>query len=280
MPEVAPQPAAPSAPPPAAPAPAAPVDKAEAVPGQPAPADSAPATAPDGQTPETPDQAEKRGTRRFDRKIDRLHRRAAEAEARAALFEKQLTEVRQQQAPPVDPAAPRLDQFDDVEKYAASKAKYESEKTLREHTTKQQSNAQKQQQALLVEDWEAKAERAAGKYDDFDEIVGELKPVNALTMAIMEAENAEDVAYYLGKNLKEAQRIAALPPVSQIREIGKIEAKLLAAPPKPKSPSKAPAPITPLTGATPVASDVPSETDDYPTWFKKRQKQVHGARRR
>ena len=39
----------------------------------------------------------------------------------------------------------------------------------------------------------------------------------------MEAENGDDIAHYLGKNPKEAHRIAQLHPRSQIREIGKLE---------------------------------------------------------
>ena len=96
---------------------------------------------------------------------------------------------------------------------------------------------------------------------------------------MMEADNADDIAYHLGSHPKEAQRIAALSPLSQIREIGKLEAKLLAEPAKPKAPSKAPAPITPLTGVAQVATEVPSEQDDMATWIKKRQKQVYGKRK-
>jgi hypothetical protein len=110
-------------------------------------------------------------------------------------------------------------------------------------------------------------------------VVGKIEPTSPLTVAIMKAENGHDIAYHLGKNLKEAQRIAALDPVSQIFELGRIAAKLSAEPEKPKMPSKAPAPITPLTGATPTAATAePSENDDTATWIKKRQKQVHGRR--
>jgi hypothetical protein len=240
----------------------------------------APAADPEGKKPDTDQDPEKqRGTRRFERRLDKAYRRAAEAEARAQLFETQLKEARAQSQPPADPSAPRLEQFDDVEKYAAAKAKYESEKVLREHSAKQQTESTKRHQAQLIESYEAKAARAEGKYEDYDDVVGDISPETPMGMAIMEADNAEDVAWFLGKNIKEAERIAKLPPLSQIREIGKIEAKLLADPPvKPKTPSKAPAPITPLKGAAPVTTDVPSEQDDMKTWFRKRQKQVHGKR--
>jgi hypothetical protein len=51
-----------------------------------------------------------------------------------------------------------------------------------------------------VTQWETKASRAEGKYEDFDDVVGELTPTTPFAMAIMEAENAEDVAYYLVAN--------------------------------------------------------------------------------
>jgi len=249
-------PATPSTPAPAAQAPA----PAEAVTGQ-KPAESAPA--PKGEEkPETPDQAEKRGRSRFERKIDRLHRRAAEAEARAELLEKQLNEHKPK---PADTGAPRLESFKDIEEYADAKAKYEADKALKEHSEKQKAETHKQMQSRLTEAWEGKAERALVKYDDFEEVVGEIQPTTPWAQALMEADNGEDIAYHLGKNLKEARRIAALPPLSQAREIGKLEAKLAAEPEKPKTHSKAPAPIAPLTGVSQVSSN-----DSDKEWFRKR----------
>ena len=258
-----------------------PVVPAEAVPtdGQTPPAGEAPATPQGAETPPTTDQDQEkqRSSRRFERRLDKAYRRAAEAQARAELAEKQLAEFRSKSSPS-DPGAPKLEDFKDIEEYAAAREKHASEKAVKELTSKQQAESRKQYETKLVEAWEAKAERGIAKYDDFDETVGELKPTSPWAVAVMDADNGEDIAHYLGKHLKEAERIASLSPASQIREIGKLEAKLAAEPPKPKTPSKAPAPITPLSGAAPVATDVPSEGDDYATWFKKRQKQVHGKR--
>jgi hypothetical protein len=270
-------PAAPVAPPAAPSAPTA-----ESVPTAQNTAEQAPASQPGSETkPDTDgdDPEKRRQSRRFERRLDKAYRREAEARARADLLERQIAEIRAQARPADDPGAPRLENFKDIEEYAAAKAKHESEKALKEHQAKQRTEAQKREQAELVEAWEAKAERASSKYDDYDEVVGEMKPDSAIAVAIMEAENGEDIAYYLGKNLKEAERIAKLNPRAQIREIGRLEEKLLANPPtKPKTPSKAPAPINPVTAAAPVVSDVPSEADDIGQWIRKRQKQVHGRR--
>jgi hypothetical protein len=58
-----------------------------------------------------------------------------------------------------------------------------------------------------------------------------------------------DLAYWLGSNPKEADRISRLSPLLQAREIGKIEAKLSFDPPKKKTTS-APEPIRPVGART------------------------------
>jgi hypothetical protein len=80
---------------------------------------------PDGDKPETltPEQEAKRKQSRFDRKIDKAYRRAAEAQARADLLEKELAKVRP--AATADTEAPTLEKHNyDPEAYAAAKAKY------------------------------------------------------------------------------------------------------------------------------------------------------------
>ncbi len=227
----------------------------------------------------TPEQAAKREGRRFERRLDKAYRKAADAQARADLLEKQLNEARQVTAPKPVEGEPKLADFDyDPEKYAAAKADFATKQKEKELSTKQQQEAQQQYRKKLIASYEEKVVRADSKYDDYDTVVGELQPNSPFVVAIMDAENSEDVAYYLGKHPKEAEKIAALPPYSQIREIGKLEAKLLAEAKKPIAPSKAPAPITPVTGASAPLSAEPSDNDDISVWIKKRQKQVHGKR--
>jgi hypothetical protein len=234
-------------------------------------------TAPEGDKPDevTPEQAAKREGRRFERKLDKAYKRAAEAQARAELLEKQLAEYRQPKAPEGEP---KLEQFDDIEKYATAKAEYAKVQAVKGFETTQRQQAQTQEQQRIATAWEAQTEKGADKYDDWTEVVGDVKPTSPWAIAMMDAENAADIAYHLGKNGEDFKRIATLNPVPQIREIGKLSAKLAATPEKPKVPSKAPAPINPLSGAAPTVTEGPSENDDTATWIKKRQKQVHGRR--
>jgi len=198
--------------------------------------------------PESPEQAEKRkGQARYDRKIKDAYRKEAEAKAENALLRRQLEELKPQ---PKDSGEPNIADFSDVEEYATAKAKHASDKALRTH---QDTISQKQQQEArqqVVTAWQERVAKADSKYEDFDEVVGDLQPNSPFTAAIMQAENGEDVAYYLGKNIGEAQKIAGLNPLAQAMAIGRLAAKLEAEPPKVHTPSKAPAPIKPIGGGS------------------------------
>ena len=216
------------------------------------------------------DQSESRDNRGRDRrKISRLYREAAEAKAERDLFKRQLEELKPKSS---DPGEPKLENFSDIEEFRKAVAKHSSDQAVKEYTAKQQTETQKQAQARLASEWEEKA--AKSKYEDFDEVVGEITPTTPWATALMHAENGDEIAYHLGKNIKDARRIAALPPVLQILEIGKLWATLAATPQTPKTPSRAPAPITPLSGTGSANTSEPSEADDMKTWLAKRNKQL------
>lgn len=94
-----------------------------------------------------------------------------------------------------------------------------------------------------------KVEDAKDKYDDYEQVAHgtHWHPTEAMVEAIKASEIAPDLAYHLGSNPKEAERISRLSPILQAKEIGRIEAKLAAEPPKPTKTSSAPAPIAPVT---------------------------------
>ncbi len=178
--------------------------------------------------------------------------------------------------PAAIPGEPKLADFDfDPEKYAQAKAEFAARQTEQKLTAKQQEAQQKQFRQQLTSGWEEKVDGAEDKYPDFAQIVGELTPDTPFTAAIFEADNGPDIAYYLGKHPKEAQRIAGLHPMSQIREIGKLEAKLALEPEKPKAPSKAPAPVATLSGTSPAEPKSISDPNlPFKEFLKMRNKQL------
>ena len=87
-----------------------------------------------------------------------------------------------------------------------------------------------------------------------------------------------EIAYHLGSNPKEAERIARLSPYLQAKEIGRIEAKLADAPPVKKT-SSAPAPIRPVT-ARASTSGVTDTTDPRSTQSMSTSEWIEAERKR
>ena len=140
---------------------------------------------------------------------------------------------------PVEGIAP--EQFETYEAYADALAERKAEELLARRETERQHHA-------LLETYHEREEAAREKYDDFEQVVynPELAITEPMARAIQASDIGPDVAYHLGANPKEAQRIARLDPILQAREIGMIEARLAAAPLVKKT-SNAPAPIAPVT---------------------------------
>ena len=136
---------------------------------------------------------------------------------------------------------PSAEQFESTEAYAEALAVQKAEQLLA------QREMQKQHTELL-EAYHDREEQARDKYQDFEQVA--YNPTLPITTVMADTIRASDVgpevAYYLGTNIKETERIARLPPILQAKEIGKIEAKLADNPPV-KRTTSAPAPITPVT---------------------------------
>lgn len=107
---------------------------------------------------------------------------------------------------------------------------------------------------------------------DFDDVVSNARlqrldtVSNAMVDFIADSEQSADLLYYLGKNIKESQRIAGLSSSKATRELVRIEAELAA---KPQRQTKAPPPITPITSNNSTSSKSPSDSDDIETWMRK-----------
>jgi hypothetical protein len=167
-----------------------------------------------------------------------------DAIVRKRLDREQRKWERQRAQPPVaeqPKQLPSAEQFESTEAYAEALADQKVEQRLA------QREAQKQQ-AELLEAYHDREEQAREKYDDFEQVAYNPKlPITAVMADTIRASDVgPDVAYYLGTNVKETERIARLPPILQAKEIGRIEAKLADNPPVKRSTS-APAPITPVT---------------------------------
>ena len=136
---------------------------------------------------------------------------------------------------------PPIEQFASPDDYADALAEKKAEELLARRE-------QARMQSEIIESYHDKEEEARVKYDDFEQVAynPKLPITDVMAQTIQSSEVGPDMAYYLGSNPKEADRISRLAPLQQAKELGKIEAKL-ADNPVVKKTSSAPAPIAPVT---------------------------------
>ena len=147
---------------------------------------------------------------------------------------------RSQQAPAPVVNLPPIDQFETVDAYAEARALQLIEQ-----------REQQREQTQILEGYNEREEVARDKYDDFEQVAynPNLKITQVMAQTIQSSDVGPEVAYYLGTNPKEAERISKLAPILQAKEIGKLEVKVSDAPPV-KRTSSAPAPISPVKAAS------------------------------
>jgi hypothetical protein len=190
------------------------------------------APAPEDQTPEVTDEApsEKLFTQEelnaeFGKRLARERRKMERefAAKQAEAFKPPVTD---------DPHTP--------EAQAEASVYQKAEQLLREREAQRQ-------QAETLESYRDKEEEARDKYDDFEQVAynPNLRITDVMAQTIHASEIGPDVAYFLGANPKEADRISRLQPFMQAKEIGKLEAKL-ADNPVVKKTTSAPPPLAPV----------------------------------
>lgn len=202
-----------------------------------APAPEAPAPAPEQVVTATPEPVETPPdtVKTFTQdEVDAMIGKRLARERRS--WERERTKAPESVAP-----TPVLqDQFESVEKYAEALASQKAEQLI-------QQRELARQHAEILESYHDREEQARDKYEDFETVAynPNLKITTVMAQTIQASDVGPDVAYFLGLNPKEADRISRLPPFLQAKEIGKIEAKVASSPPV-KKPSNAPAPIQPV----------------------------------
>jgi hypothetical protein len=173
-----------------------------------------------------------------------------DAEAREAAARHELEAFRQQvlaqrQAPPQqvrpqDDGKPLRSQFQTEDEWLDARDAWRDAQRQREQAERQE---QEQQRALAERTQGIVAQAAA--LDGFDLNAFARTPITTpMAEAILDSEQAAQLVHYLTANQAEAQRIAALSPARQVKELARIEDRL-AQPPEQQEP-EAPKPTVRL----------------------------------
>ncbi|MFZ3044027.1 MAG: hypothetical protein WA058_02890, partial [Minisyncoccia bacterium] len=169
--------------------------------------------------------------------------------------------------PAADPDEPAIESFETLDEWKAALVVHAQKKAadlaLKEFEAKQQQKTMQD----VKRKWQEADEKFAANTPDWDDAIEDLTDAvrllppecepgfNAIGAALNTSEIAPAIKYHLGKNPAELRRIAALDPIAAIKEVARLEARL-SEPTQPKPPSKAPAPLRPVSGAATATPDV------------------------
>lgn len=148
---------------------------------------------------------------------------------------------------------PKEEDFEDYAQYEDALLDYKLDKrdASRKVESDRQTSINKAQER--AESFESRADVLRESNENFDDIAKSPEMLTIYDNAPHLADIIEDskvgpeISLYLGENPDVAVDLAQMDPYSTAREIGKLEAKLSQTP-KPKAVSKAPKPITPISG--------------------------------
>ncbi len=200
--------------------------------------------------------------------------RALMAEERAKALEAELSTLKKApEVPKVEelkfPLASEFvkDSVFDQDAYQKAVSEYNKAETKRLLEDERQKTEMAQAVARVNQSWDASRKT----HPDFDEVRSKVEgtpadefPQFVLNYIVKDSEDPGEVSYYLWSHPEDAQRIAKLPPIRAIAELGKLEARLskpveAKAPVKEVAPERtgAPPPITPIsaTGSGTVNTD-------------------------
>ena len=170
-------------------------------------------------------------------------------------------------------AKPAVEQYQSYEEYLEALSDWKVEQRFAKADAEKLQETEQVSKAQKVAGYQSRVQAAQTRYEDYTDIAhgSHWNPTPEMTDAILESEMGPDLAYWLGSNPEEADRISRLSPVGQLREIGRIEERLSRpAPTPPKPTTKAPPPIKP--GApTGKAEKKPADMSDseFAAWRRK-----------
>lgn len=217
------------------------------------------------------------------KRIDELVRQREEERRRADRLEEFILSQKQPsqeskppkapQFPDLPPVPPDRYSFDSDEDYGKAVQQFQQDNAKfvqgQIHRAQQESRTQyekTQRQQKVSQGLSGLVQKGSEKHADFQQVA--FVPTG-LEDVFLAAENGPEIAYYLGQNPQETQRLLNGSPAQAAFEIAKLDAKLSKKP----NPTKAPPPISPVGGREPVNFDPNTCTaDEYRAWRQKQRK--------
>lgn len=192
---------------------------------------------------QTPEQLEAKKQSKFQRRLDRQKEARVAAETEARLLRERLATFEGTKKPAdaaSDPNEPQRDQFEDYETYLRALARYDAKQTAgdtlkvdREAREKDESGKlATAQERTLAKNWSEREQVFQKEQKDYLDVVAPFieDGLDSLSevarRAIAESELGPQLLHHLAQHDEVAESIAGLSPLQQVKELGKLEAKV------------------------------------------------------
>jgi len=202
-------------------------------------------------------EAEKPTEDGFQKRINKVTKKAYDQERRADELQKKLDELNKKP----ELVKPKLEDHDyDEEAFNSANVDYkiqEGVKAQLEANSQQQAQLSQQAEQQKITDSFNEQASALGK-EDFNDVITAVPELPAgVADAIMQEVNGAELAYHLGTNLDIADKLASMTPAAAMMELGRISSNM-SIKPEIKT-SAAPDPIEPVSAGSTLQSNVDDE---------------------
>lgn len=191
-------------------------------------------------------------------------------EQKIAGLQAEVEALKPKAAPPPEAKAPEMKDFTDDkgqvdwDKYTDAKAEFKAAEAVKKERERQAEERKAEATERLRAKHQTSEDKAKAAHSDWDEVMRKVQGTAAdnqppfVLNFLSESEQSGELRYYLASHPDEAEKIAKLPPIRGIVELGKIEDKLVKPSPAAKETPAAegatpkpgaPPPITPLSGS-------------------------------
>lgn len=223
------------------------------------------------------DKQNRKQARGVQKRLDELTRNWRDAQRDAEYWREMAMRGQPQQQQTAQDGEPKESDYKDYAKFLEDRAAWRVKQELAQHERQRSEERQRMQLAETAEAARDRLMKGVEKYDDFEEVAfrADVPISEAMFHAMAESDVIADIAYHLGQNPEEAQRIARMSPWAAAREIGRIEANLAKMPVPKVTSAPPPARVVKTTTVPPGSIEDPKLTIDE--WMKRRNKQVREA---
>jgi hypothetical protein len=205
---------------------------------------------------------------KLNKRFEKVSRRAEEAEARSRELENRIKEYEARNAPEQAQVSlegkPDVSQFNDIQEFEKALIDWSTENALKQRDIQEAQSKLQAEQEKIGKSWAKKLEQAKTEIKDFDDVVQSANTVvsDEIRDSILESEVGPQILYHLASNEDFAQSLTEMPLRKALIELGKLEVRFerKEEPKATVTRSKAPSPISPLTGGK-AGADVLVDTD-------------------